>query len=196
MNDREKKLVMILVAAVFIIANVFAYTTYDGAIKKKEVELKTGAKELKLKQDQLAEAGLRQDEIDWLTENMPAEGTHASVRAELITFMGESATKRRLVLRRHPQAVREDPDEFGEFRSAVVKMVVNARDPELYQWLVELQNPKKSRAITRLKITPQRDDKTRIDCELEVTRWFTPILEEDMDTEGEGEKIEEGGLKK
>jgi len=178
MNEREKKLIMILFGAAFIIANFFGYSTYSQAMQKKEVQLKTGTDELKMKRLQLEEANEHLDEVDWLAENMPTEGTHASVRAELVTFTEQSATKQRLVIKKRPSALREDQEEQGEFRSAVVRVQVNARDPELYRWLVELQDPQKGRAITRLRITPQRDDASRIDCELEVTQWFTPITED------------------
>jgi hypothetical protein len=53
-------------------------------------------------------------------------------------------------------------------------------DDQLYKWLVELQDPALSRAITFLRISPQRDDPTRVDCELEVTQWFRPEIEEEL----------------
>lgn len=181
MNEREKKLIIILFGAAFIIVNLFGFTSYNAALQKKQVELKTGADELKLKRRQLVEANDRMDEVDWLAENMPAEGTHAGVRADLVTFTEQSANKQRVDIKKRPRPQGEDPNETGDFRSAVVKVQVNCRDAELYRWLCELQNPKKARAITRLKITPHRDDKTRIDCDLEVTQWFSPISEDDAD---------------
>jgi len=183
MNAREKKLIFVLFGAAFLIANLFAYSAFTEALQKKKIQLKNGASELALKQVQLEEASTHQDEVDWLAEHMPVEGTHASVRAELVTFMEQSASKQRITLKKRPTPLRENPDEVGEFRSAVVKAVVNCRDSELYRWLVELQDPKKSRSITRLRITPQRDDPTRIDCELDVTRWFTPIPEEELEAQ-------------
>ena len=181
MNAREKKLVMVLFGAAYIIVNLFAYTAYSEALQKKKIQLKNGTAELELKKIQLEEASTHQDEMDWLAENMPVEGTHASVRSELITFMEQSASKHRIELSKRPTSLRENPDELGEFRSAVVRAVVNCRDAELYRWLVELQDPKKSRTITRLRISPQRKDPTRIDCDLDVTRWFIPIPEEALE---------------
>jgi hypothetical protein len=179
MNEREKKLIMILLGAGFLILNLLGYTAYSTALQKQKMRLKNGADELRLKQIQMEEASTHQDEVTWLAKNMPAEGTHASIRAELVTFTEQSATKHRIQLKKRPTPLRENPDEVGEFRSAVVKVRVNCRDAELYRWLVELQNPKKARSITRLRITPQRDDRTRIDCELDITQWFIPIPDED-----------------
>lgn len=178
MNDREKKLIFILFGAAFFIANVFVYTSYEEALKKKQIELKNGAAELKLKNDQLIEADRRGEEIQWLANHMPVEGTHISVRGNLVTFVAQSAQKFNITPKKQPSALRENPDEVGDFRSAVVKVMVNCRDPELYRWLCELQNPEQARSITRLKISPQRDNAERIDCELEITQWFTPVIEE------------------
>ena len=178
MNEREKKLIILLVGAAFIIGNLFAYNTYTGAMQKKETLLKKDENELKLKLRELEEASLHFDDVDWLAENLPSEGTHASIRAELVTSTEQSAKKNMVVIKKRPSPLRENPEEEGSFRSAVVKVQVNCRDGELYRWLCELQNPKKTRSITRLRITPQRDDATRIDCELEVTRWFIPVSED------------------
>ena len=184
MNDREKKLIFILGGAGFIIANLFVYTSYDAALKQKKTEFTKGANELKLKLAELEEASTHIDEVNWLNENLPAEGTHASIRAELVTSTEQSAAKHQITLNpKRPSPLRENPDEVGAFRSAIIKVRANSRDEELYGWLVELQDPKKARSITRLRITPQRDDATRIDCEMEITQWFTPLSEEDENAE-------------
>lgn len=185
MNEREKNLIFILVGAGFIVANLFGFTTYRGALDKKKAEFKKGESELKVKRRQLEESYERIDEIEWLAENRPVDGTHASIRAELVTFTEQSARKHRVDIKRRPSPLRADPEESGPFRSAVVKVMVNCRDAELYRWLCDLQDPRKSRSITRLRITPQRDDATRIDCELEVTRWFSPLSEDDEMNPGE-----------
>jgi len=186
MNAREKKLIMILFGAAFLILNLFAYTSYSEALQKKKVQLKKGEAELQLKKIQLEEASTHQDEVDWLAKNMPIKGTHASIRAELVMLMEQTASKHRIQLKKRPTPLKENPEEEGEFRSAVVRATVNCRDAELYRWLVELQDPKKSQSITHLRITPQRNDPTRIDCDIWVTRWFTPIPEEELEADGAG----------
>ena len=183
MNDREKKLIFILIGAGFIIANLFVYTSYDAALKQKKTEFTKGADELKLKLAELEVASTHIDEVNWLNENLPAEGTHASIRAELVTSTEQSAAEHRIRMKKRPSPLPENPEEVGDFRSAIVKVLANSRDQELYRWLVELQDPKKARSITHLRITPQRDDATRIDCEMEITQWFTPLSEEDENAE-------------
>jgi len=178
MNDREKKLIFILFGAAFLIVNIFLFTSFNAAKQKKEMELAKGEKELALKKQQILESNDRMAEMDWLIDHSPREGTHAAVRADLVTFVQQTAQRNNLTLKKPPVPVKENPDATGAYHIAQVKILVNARDAELMRWLTELQNPEKSRSVTFLRISPQRDDPTRVDCELEVTQWFAPAGED------------------
>ena len=179
MNQREKKLIFILFGAAFLIVNLFLFSSYSSTKQKKEMLLKKNAEELVLKKRQILESDERMDEMNWLIDNAPKEGTHAGVRAELVTFTEQSAQRNSVTPKSRPVPLPENFEETGVYRTAKVKMLVNARDPEFYRWLIELQNPEKSRSVTNLRIQPQRDDPTRIDCELELTQWFLPAIEDD-----------------
>lgn len=182
MNDREKKLIFILFGAAFIIVNVFLYTSYRAKITQNKARLTEGAKDLKKMNKELDEADSQIDDVNWLTDNPPVEGTHGKVGAELATYTEKSALRFRVIIKKRPSPQREDTEEGGAYRSARVKVVGNAEDRALYQWLTDLQDPKKGRSITLLRIAPQRDDPTRVDCELEVTQWFMPEIDEESVT--------------
>jgi len=182
MNDREKKLIFILFGAAFVIVSVFLFTSYNTKMKQKEALFQKGSKELAKMNKELAEWDSQIDDVNWLNDNPPAEGTHGKVGAELATYTEKSGQRFRVTLKKRPSPQREDTEEIGVYRSARVKVIGNATDSEVYQWLTDLQDPKKSRSITLLRISPQRDDPARIDCELEVTQWFTPQIEEESIT--------------
>ena len=82
------------------------------------------------------------------------------------------------MLKVRPSPQLADADESGAYRSAKVKVEASATDRELYGWLTDLQDPRKSRSVTLLRISPQRDDPARVDCVLEVSQWFIPKIEE------------------
>jgi hypothetical protein len=182
MNDREKKLIFILFGAAFLIVNIFLFTSYNAAMKKKENQLKQGTKDLKKMNTELDAWESQIADVDWLLDNPPVEGTHGKIGAELATYTEKSALRYKVQLKKRPSPQRENPEEGGAFRSARVKVLGNAMDRELYLWLTDLQDPQKGRSITSLRISPQRDDPTRVDCELEVTQWFTPEIEEEAVT--------------
>ena len=176
MNNREKKLIVVLFGAAFLIVNLLLFTSYTNAKQKKESALKKNKEELARKKTEMDQSVERLDEMDWLIENAPKEGVHSDVRADFVTFAEKSAAKNKLKTKKRPTPIPENPEEQGVYRTARVKMAVNASDPELYRWLIELQDPEKSRSITYLRIQPQRDDPHRVDCELELTQWFLPAL--------------------
>ncbi len=178
MNDREKKLIFILFGGAFFIVNIFLFSSYTEAKQKKEIQLKKNADELALKKKEIGESDDRISEIEWLIDNGPKEGVHAEVRADLVNFAEKSALRAGVSTKKRPSPLPENPDEDGSYSTARVEMLVNARDPEFYRWLIELQDPQKGRAVTFLHIKPQRDDNTRVECELVLTQWFTPILDD------------------
>jgi hypothetical protein len=182
MNNREKKLIFILFGAAFLIVNVFLFTSYNTAMKKKENQLKQGTKELKKMNKELDAWASQEDDVNWLVDNPPVVGIHSQVRSDLVSVVQRSAQKYRVTPKKAPIPQPENTEEFGAYRSARVKVLGNAMDRELYLWLTDLQDPQKGRSITSLSISPQRDDPTRIDCELEVTQWFTPEIEEEAVT--------------
>ena len=177
MNEREKKLLILLGFAVFCIANIFAFNAYQKSQKKMEAVLQNGKKEMKEKMAALTQANENVDDWDWWEQNQPIEGTHGSVSAELATYAETSAKRYGLVIKRRPNPLREDLSDLFYFSSAKVKAEVNGRDAEVYRWLTDLQDPKKFRSVTRLAIEPQRDDPTRMNCSLEITQWFLPPAE-------------------
>ncbi len=182
MNNREKKLIFILFGAACLIVTVFLFTTYQTKMKQNEAKFKKGTEDLAKMNKELDAWDSKIDDVNWLYDNPPAVGTHGIIVAELAINTGKSAQRYRVALKKPPAPQPEDKEEAGAYRSARVKVIGNAMDRELYQWLTDLQDPKKGRSITRLKISPQRDDPERVDCELEITQWFTPEEEEESFT--------------
>lgn len=175
MNDREKKLLFFLFGAGFIIANVFLYTVYSSGMQKMKSELNVTEKEYNDKMRELDRADERADEREWMMEHAPAEGNHRGIGTALAKFTEDTARRYGVEMKRRPRQEREDPNESGAFRSATVKVIVQGRDPQIVRWLTDLQDPRQSRSITLLKMEPQKNEPTQMDCELEVTQWFTPV---------------------
>ena len=179
MNSREKTLIFVLFGAAFLIINIFLFTSFQAVMQKKRSQLDVGAKKLKLMESDLATWESKADDVEWLMNNQPVEGVHGNIGAELAAYTEEAANKHGVSLSKRPSPQRAETEEVGAYRSARAKVVANAMDDQLYKWLADLQEPALNRSITFLRISPQRDDPTRVDCELEVTQWFRPEIEED-----------------
>ena len=179
MNSREKTLIFVLFGVAFFVINIFLFTSFQSAMQKKRSQLDVGAKKLKLMESDLATWESKADDVEWLMNNQPVVGVHGNIGAELAAYTEKVANKHGVSLSKRPSPQRADTEETGAYRSARAKVVANAMDGQLYNWLVELQDHELNRAITFLRISPQRDDPTRVDCELEVTQWFRPEIEEE-----------------
>ena len=180
MNAREKKLGWILFGAAFLIVNVFLYLSYREAMQRKLAQLSQEAGQLEQMETELATWKSRQADLEWLENNPPAEGNHGKIGARLVKAIKDSAVRWQMDSPAvSPQ--RADADEMGVYRSAKVKVKANATDEQLYKWLSDLQDPQKSRSVTFLRVSPNRDDPERVDCELEVTQWFAPEAEQTIE---------------
>jgi len=178
MNDREKKLTFMLLTAILLIGTAFLYTSYDAAKKKNMATFTRNTEELERMKNDLFEAEDKIDNEEWLSKNPPIESSFGAVSAELASFIEKSAVKNGVSIKKRPSPVNADPEEFGAYRSAVVIVTGNAVDSQLYRWLVDIQSPDDHRSITLLRISPQRDDNTKADCQLEVSQWFSPLVDE------------------
>lgn len=183
MNKREKTLIAVLFGVAFFIVNIFLFTSYQAGMQKKRSQLNNGAKQLRQMDEDLAIWESQAQDVEWLSNNQPAEGVHGNIGADLVKETVTMAQRHGVILPSLPSPLPADNQEFGVYRSARVKVKANAMDEQLYKWLTDLQDPERSRSITSLRISPQRDDQTRVDCELEVAQWFTPKLEEELGDE-------------
>jgi len=84
MNEREKKLLIVMGVIFFVIVHLLAYSYFSKTYGQMRSAYKNGKENLKMKQNQLAGSIERQDEMQWLKKHLPVEGTHASVRAKLV----------------------------------------------------------------------------------------------------------------
>ncbi|MGB0992411.1 MAG: hypothetical protein ACPG32_08075 [Akkermansiaceae bacterium] len=177
MNDREKKLIFLLLGVAFVLATVFAYTTFTSVMQKKKSAMAKNKTKIEEINANIDAAYDRQEEMEWYDNNQPVEGTFLEVQAKLHKFvtqsMGSKVEKKSIV------AQSADSELSGGYQKTTMKVLVSAYDPDLYRWICTLQSPKDFRSVTYIKIEPQRNDKTRVDCELNITQWFIPKSSDD-----------------
>lgn len=115
-------------------------------------------------------------EIDWLEDNTPESKEGELVPSQLESLVTTEATRAGLTVVR-PKIL--DNDESGVyFNRARFEIAVSGNEAALYRWLVRLQSPRDFRAITGLRLNPNREDDTLIDANVQVEQWFVPALAE------------------
>lgn len=173
MSAREQRLVILFSLIGFGLLNLFAFKWFQQ--KKESVRRARAQAEVTL-QNARAFLDMRQqfaDEIDWLAKHEPQPAAVQEVESALQRFVQEEAVKAGLSVKRQKIQPAEK-SEGAIYHRARVEFQVTGAESALYPWLYKLQAPEQFRAPTSLRITPQRDDDTQVDCTVVVEQWFVP----------------------
>lgn len=172
MNSREKTLFVTLLVVLFGIANVLAYKKfYEPKVAKAE----SAATKAKVERGRALLVLEKREEMEpEMTFLRQAEGkptTYQEAQADLQDLVKKEADRRDLETRS------EDilPWLEGTYYSRVrVRYKVNGMEQQVQQWVMVLHQPKQLQVVTKLEIKPQSNDPTRVDCEVEIEKWFVP----------------------
>lgn len=174
MSDREKKLLIFFGVAIFLVANFFGYSLL--AKKKQEVAVEIGQLETTIMEAENFEAQEAQvlDEMEWLVEHEPEPVEAEPVGPKLEQFANARATSAGLTVQK--RTILPDDETGPSYWRARVEMQVTGMEEALYRWLSQLQDPNQFRAVTALRLSPNREDDTKIDANVVIEEWFIPLL--------------------
>lgn len=172
MNDREKRLVLVLGLIAVGIGVLFGYKTY--ADYRTTIQIQTKAAELTLENAEnfLALREQAADELAWLAENEPEPNAIQNVRPAIQQFATKRAEEVGLTVL--SPSFPPDAETTGHYGRARVQMTVTGTEEALYRWLHEIQSPKDFRTVVSINLTPKRDDDTKISCIVVIEQWFVP----------------------
>ena len=176
MNSREKTLFVTLLVVLFGIANVLAFKKFyqprvekaNSVAAKAEVELGRSLMVLE-KADEL------ESEITFLERAEGKPTTYQEAQADLQDLVKKEADRRELVTRSEDILPWLEGSHYNRVR---VRYKVNGMEQQVQQWLMVLHQPRQLQVVTKLDIKPQSNDLTRVDCELEIEKWFVPETRE------------------
>lgn len=171
LTSKEKKLLFVLVGALFLLLNVFALKTFLG--RRALLQSNISSLEGQLIQDRalLGQRGYWAERAQWLDNNMQAEdpGT-VDDENRFIEFVESSAKKHGLSYsRKGGESVFPDGGSFAEVYDA---SQVKGNMKSLVAWLSELQQPEAFRAIKQLRI--KSGEPPEVVCDVEVALWRRP----------------------
>lgn len=112
-------------------------------------------------------------EMQWLAANEPAPAENQDVQVALESFCTVEAGKSRLSIgKRNLQTTDMSPG--NHFHRAKIVIEVTGTEATLYEWLDRINVPEKLRRATRLVLSPNVQDDTKIDCKATIEQWFVP----------------------
>lgn len=171
MSAREKKLLIFLLTAGFIVVNFFLYSLY---VQRKSLSItELNAAKASLQQaiafqnssEQLAE------EMVWLAENEPEPAVYQTVQTQLQQFAETQA--RNLGLTIKSQELLPTDTSGVHYNRAQVKINLTGQEQALYRWFDAINDPSEFRSAYEIRLKPDKDD-TLIDCSATLSQWFPP----------------------
>lgn len=172
MSTREKNLLIILCLAGFLMLNFFLFSQYRQKKSLLEVGLDTAKNELQLAITLQENSVQISSEMDWLTEHEPQAADYQTIQAQLLKFVDSEASK--VGLEKKKQAYETTDTSGTHFHRVQIIFNVTGREEALYRWLHAINEPTAFRAATQIRINPNSQDDTLVDCAVVISQWFPP----------------------
>lgn len=178
MNARERNLLILLGTALFVVANLIGFNWLKGYRATVEKQSKEYAATIEVARFAGEQADAVSSEVDWLAENMAEEKEGELMQTQLQSFVSGRATAAGLSVSK--EDIQENATDGVYFERARFRINVSGTEQALYRWLTELHSPKDFRAVTSLRLSPNREDDTKIDAAVQVEQWFPPKASEEL----------------
>lgn len=174
MSDREKKLLIFFASAGFLVINFLVF----GFFKSKSAEFQRARDQARVKLDtaEVFQASREQvlEEMDWLAEHEPEPAANQDVQTKLQELCEKQAKNAGLTIKSQ-KPMPSDTTEGLNFHRARIQVTVNGTEQALYTWFNSLNMPTEFRIASNIRISPNKEDDTKIDCVAVIEQWFVPL---------------------
>ncbi len=174
MSFREKRLLIIFSIGGFVVLNLLGFGQYSAKsneILRAKTIAKQAVKEAEMFRDSKQQVAA---EMEWLEAHEPAQPAAAQdVQNTLQQFAVKEAERMGLAVKRQ-KLLPADETKGNHYNRAKVEFTVNGKEDSLYKWLDSLRSPDQFRAVTSMRLSPDHEDDTKIDCTVVVDQWFVP----------------------
>ena len=174
MSSREKNLLKFFGIAGFLVLNFLGFAQFK-ALRASITQQKTAA------QEQLATAQIIRDsreqvadQMTWLAEQEPQPAANQDVQTRLQQLAEREANSSGLTIKTQ-KPLSTDATLGRIFNRAKIEITVNGTEEALYRWFDRLNSPNELRSASKIRIKPNDQDDTKIDCTATVEQWFIPL---------------------
>lgn len=178
MSPREKNLLLLFAGGGFIILNLLGYQKFVTLRKGFEADLRTAEAKLQAaafisnSREQVAPA------MEWLDTNQPRPADYQNVQSSLQKLAESEATGSGLTIK-NQKLLDVEQQPGANYHRVKVQFTVTGMENALYRWIVDRVNdPAKLRAVTSIRLSPNKENDSQIDCVAIVEQWFVPATNE------------------
>jgi len=174
MSPREKKLLIFFASAGFLIANFLAFGFFKT--KRLEVDQQLVQARQQLETAEIFRASREQvtDQMDWLASKEPEPTANQDVQTKLQELCEKEANSAGLTIK-NQKPLPSDTTEGRQYHRAKIQITVSGKEDALYRWFDRLNMPDQLRAATVIRLSPNQQDDTQIDCTATIEQWFVPL---------------------
>ncbi len=174
MSPREKNLLLLFVVAGFLIFNFLVIGYYNTKRREVDHQQRLARQKLETAEKYHASRELVTDQMDWLSQHQPEPAANQDVQTRLQQLCENEAKATGLIVKsQKPQPTDATPGRH--FHRAKIQVTVNGSEESLYRWLDRLNTPDQLRIASSLRISPNAQDDTKIDCVVTIEQWFVPL---------------------
>ena len=172
MSPREQKLLAFFAIAGFVVINFLGFGFYS----KKRIEV-TNQRELARQKLELANTVTESrdqiaDEIDWLAEHEPKPLANQDVQTQLQKLTEKEAQTVGLTIKIQKPLPTDTTGVY--YHRAKIQITVSGTEEALYRWFDRLNMPDQFRISSQIRLSPNQQDDTKIDCTATIEQWFVP----------------------
>ena len=173
MSPREKNLLILFSVAGFVILNVLAFRFATGM--RTEVDTQRTLARQKLEQAEMFRTSSEQvlDEMTWLEEHDPEPTPSQDIQTSLQQLAEREAKNQGLTIKAQ-KPLKTDDTEGRIYHRAKIQMTVTGTEEALYRWFDRLNVPTDFRIASQIRLSPNTQDDTKIDCTATIEKWFVP----------------------
>jgi hypothetical protein len=173
MSDREKKLILFFAIAGFAILNLLVFNF--ATTQRQEVNTRREQAKQKLATAEMFRESSAQvtDQIAWLAEHEPEPKANQDVQTK-IQQLAETEAKATGLTIKTQKPLPTDSADGRHYHRAKIQITVTGTEQALYQWFDKLNLPDQLRIASQIRITPNQQDDTKIDCTATIEQWFVP----------------------
>jgi hypothetical protein len=173
MSPREQKLLIFFGLAGFAILNLLAFNY--AQTKRTEVDAQRQQALQKLATAEMFQESSAQviDQMNWLAEHEPQPATNQEVQTSLQQLTEREAKSAGLTIKTQ-KPLPTDAGEGKHYHRAKIQITVTGAEEALYRWFDKLNTPDQFRIASEIRLTPNQQDDTKIDCTATIEQWFVP----------------------
>lgn len=174
MSTREKRLLILFGIAGFLVLNFIGFNIYKT--QQQAVAGKLSEARQKLQRAEIVNASREQvaEDMVWLSENEPEPADGQIVQTKLYEFCDSEAKSQQLTVK-NQRPMPTDASDGRNYHRAKFQFTLTGKEENLYRWLHRVNMPTDFRVATQIRLNPNKEDDTLIDCVAVVEQWFVPL---------------------